>query len=139
MLETLNFGFIQYSTRQPTNGLDKKYSTIKIIHHIHVKNQPYMFRHWSDISGILRTRNARCDWQNISSSCSSHIQFFLFRLTVDLSALWLAASSLRIVAVCVHFQRRTFIYCFLSPAETFYWPRKLINRGCEGFGLSVAF
>jgi hypothetical protein len=100
---------------------------------------PMCFGTGVTFSGILRTWNARCDWQNISSSCSSRIQFFPFRPIIDLSALWLTASSVRIVAVCVHFLRRTFIYCFLSPAETFYWPRKLINMAAKGLGCLSLF
>jgi len=90
-------------------------------------------------SGSLRSGYARCHWQNTSSSCSSRIPFFPLRVIIDLSALWLAAASVRIVTVCVHFQRQTFICCSLSPAETSYWPRKLIIMAAVGLGYLSLF
>jgi hypothetical protein len=131
---TLVLFSIQYVSQQM--GLIK-YNTIQIIEFM-LSISPTCFGTGVAFLGSLRTRNARRDWQNTSSSCSSRIQFFPFRLIIDLSALWLTVASVRIVVVCVHFLRQTFIDCFLSPTDTFYWPRKLIIVAAKGLG-SVAF
>jgi len=117
---------IQYNTNHTTQFM--------------ISISPTCFGTGVTFSGSLWTRNARCDWQNTSSYCSSRIQLFPFRLIIDPSALCLGAASVRIVAVCVHFLRQTFIYCILSPAGTFYWPRKLITMAAKFLGcLSLCY